>query len=107
MPVYVYRCSCGKEQELFRPVSQHTKTVGCDCGGEAKQVLTPLHVIPDIQPYRSMMTGERIKGRSHHREHMRQHNLIEVGNEKVERKVQELPPVAPDIKRAIEELRSR
>lgn len=108
MPVYIYNCSnCSTEQEVFRPVSQHTKTIPCDCGAEARQKITPLHVIPDIQPYRSIMTGERIRGRAHHREHLKQHGVIEVGNEKVERKVKELPPVVPDIKRAIDEVRSR
>jgi len=38
-------------------------------------------VITDIQPYRSMFTGERIQSRRHHRDHLRAHRLIEVGNE--------------------------
>lgn len=108
MPIYVYRCRvCRAQREVVRPVSRHTKTIPCDCGAEAKQVLTPLHVVPDIAPYRSMVTGERIRGRSHHREHLREHGVIEVGNENVERKVTELPSVAPDIKRAIEEVKAR
>lgn len=38
-------------------------------------------ILPDIQPYKSMATGEMIGGRSQHREHMKRHNLIEIGNE--------------------------
>lgn len=38
-------------------------------------------VMPDIQPYQSMVTGEMIQGRRQHREHLRQHGVIEVGNE--------------------------
>ena len=38
-------------------------------------------VMPDIQPYKSMKTGEMITSRSQHREHLRQHNLVELGNE--------------------------
>lgn len=34
----------------------------------------------DIQPYRSMVTGEMIEGRRQHREHLRLHNVVEVGN---------------------------
>lgn len=106
MPIYVYQCQkCGERTEVVKTVSQHTKTHEMPCGEMGRQVITPLHVIPDIQPYKSMVTGERIKGRAHHREHLKEHNVIEVGNEKVERKVKEMPPVAPDIKRAIEELR--
>ncbi|MNK62898.1 hypothetical protein D3C87_820930 [compost metagenome] len=39
-------------------------------------------IMGDIQPYQSMATGEMIMGRRQHREHLRQHRLIEVGNEK-------------------------
>jgi hypothetical protein len=35
----------------------------------------------DIEPYRSMVTGEMVMGRRQHREHLRTHNVIEVGNE--------------------------
>lgn len=38
-------------------------------------------VLGDIQPYKSMITGEMITSRSKHREHLRQHGMIEVGNE--------------------------
>jgi hypothetical protein len=38
-------------------------------------------VIADIDPYRSMFTGERIRSRRHHRDHLRAHKLVEVGNE--------------------------
>lgn len=40
-------------------------------------------VLGDINPYQSMITGEMITGRRQHREHLKQHNCIEVGNEKV------------------------
>lgn len=39
------------------------------------------YVIGDIQPYQSMQTGEMITSRSHHKEHLRRHGLIEIGNE--------------------------
>ena len=47
--------------------------------------LAPI-VMPDIQPYQSMADGSMITSRSHHREHLRQHNCIEIGNEKMESK---------------------
>lgn len=37
-------------------------------------------VMPDLQPYRSMVTGEEIGGRRQHREHLKAHNVVEVGN---------------------------
>lgn len=47
-------------------------------------------VMGDIQPYRSMVTGEVIQGRRQHREHLKAHNVIELGNEKITPK-----PVTP------------
>ena len=47
-------------------------------------------VMPDIAPYKSMIDGSMITSRSTHREHLRQHNCFEVGNEKMENK---LPPL--------------
>jgi hypothetical protein len=39
------------------------------------------YVIGDISAYRSMATGQIVEGRSAHREHLRRHNLVEVGND--------------------------
>lgn len=39
------------------------------------------YILGDIQPYKSMQTGEMIGGRRQHREHLKQHRLIEIGNE--------------------------
>ena len=38
-------------------------------------------LMKDIQPYRSMADGSIITSRSKHREHLKAHNCIEVGNE--------------------------
>lgn len=38
-------------------------------------------IMGDIKPYRSMVDGSIINSRSQHREHLRAHNCIEVGNE--------------------------
>lgn len=40
------------------------------------------YIVPDIQGYKSMATGEWISSRSEHREHLKRHGLIEIGNEK-------------------------
>lgn len=39
------------------------------------------HIFRDIKPYQSMITGEMINSRSRHREHLREHRCIEVGND--------------------------
>lgn len=38
-------------------------------------------VMPDIQPYQSQIDGSMITSRSHHREHLKAHGCIEIGNE--------------------------
>jgi hypothetical protein len=55
---------------------------------EHQESLGPM-VMPDISPYKSMIDGSMITSRSVHRDHLREHGCIEVGNEKMETK---LPP---------------
>lgn len=38
-------------------------------------------VMPDIKPYRSMIDGTMITSRSQHREHLRAHGCVEIGND--------------------------
>jgi len=40
-----------------------------------------IQVIRDIEAYRSMADGSMITSRSQHREHLKRHNCIEIGNE--------------------------
>jgi hypothetical protein len=39
------------------------------------------YVMPDIQPYKSMIDGRMITSRSEHRRHLKANGCIEVGNE--------------------------
>ncbi len=54
-------------------------------------------IMPDIQPYQSMADGSMITSRSHHREHLKQHNCIEIGNETMETK----PTLVKDTRRDV------
>jgi hypothetical protein len=45
-------------------------------------------VVADIQPYRSMATGEMITSRSQHRDHLKATGCVEVGNEPIKPKTQ-------------------
>jgi hypothetical protein len=58
------------------------------------------NVMPDIKPYKSMIDGSLINSRSKHRVHLRDHDCIEVGNEKMERKRPKLPSAKEDVIRA-------
>lgn len=49
-------------------------------GYEYLRVNAPM-VMPDIQPYKSMVDGSMITSRSQHRSHLKQYGMIEIGNE--------------------------
>ena len=52
--------------------------------------------MPDIEPYTSMITGETITSRSRHREHLKAHGYVEVGNDSSLRKPYKgIPDAAP------------
>lgn len=58
-------------------------------------------IIGDIQPYKSMITGEMITSRSKHREHLRQHGCIEIGNEVKNLEYHGIPDAAPQQRREL------
>ncbi len=52
-------------------------------------------VMGDIQPYRSMIDGSMISSRSRHREHLKAHNCVEVGNDSSIKNVAPRPIAPP------------
>lgn len=48
---------------------------------QAETIDAGYYVMPDIQEYRSMVDGSIITSRSRHREHLRQHGCVEIGND--------------------------
>lgn len=40
------------------------------------------HIMPEIEPYQSQITGEMITSRAKHQEHLRRHGYQEIGNDK-------------------------
>lgn len=88
-PIYEYQCECGESFDEFKTVSEYTenpKSNPCKaCGSSNTQrVISPSAVIEDIQPYRSTITGERIRGRSHHRKHLAEHGYEEIGTDNID-----------------------
>lgn len=63
-----------------------------------------LQIIKDIEPYRSAITGEVISGRVQHRAHLRDHDVIEVGNERpAPRQPDSMPSAKHDIAQVMRE----
>jgi len=79
--MYRARCAvCESEEDIFRSFARYDDLPEC-CGEKMTRVICPAMVANDIQPYRSMIDGSIISSRSRHREHLRDHNCTEIGNE--------------------------
>jgi len=60
------------------------------------------YVMPDVQPFRSMIDGSLITSRGKYRQHLRQHNCVEVGNDSSIREIKPKPIESPPgLKQAI------
>lgn len=110
MPIYTVRCDCGRTEDIYRQLKDYDDLPEC-CGKRMQRVVCAPLVIGDIQPYRSMVTGRMINSRSAHRSHLREHRLIEVGNETKYLKPKPLTP-PPGLKETLirvanEKLRSK
>ena len=100
MPVYPCKCEkCNKTKEVFLSVENYKDLPVC-CDRQMQRVFTPHHVIEDMKPYKSTLDGKWITTRSQHRKHMKEHGVIEVGNEKLTRPMQK-PYDAGNMKRDI------
>lgn len=72
---------CGKCKNFYSPDGEWKDIeFPCTCNHETGKIES-LYVQGDIEPYKSMITGEMITSRSQHKSHMRQHNVQEAGNE--------------------------
>lgn len=81
MPIYEFKCeNCRKKAEIFRKLKDYHKELPECCGAPMGRVFS-FAVVGDITPYRSVIDGSLISSRSEHRQHLKQHNCIEVGNE--------------------------
>ena len=90
MPLYEIACStCGHHEEIYRSFNQYDDLPE-HCGEPMRRVICAPLVHGDIQPYISQIDGREITSRSKHREHLKAHGCIEVGNEKVSPK-----PITP------------
>lgn len=78
--------------------------------GEESNVRS-FQVMPDIAPYRSMIDGTVINSRSRHREHLRDHGCVEIGNDSSlrakQKPLQSPPGLKDEIIRAVHQVESR
>src|ERR1700741_404986 len=82
MPIYSMKCQqCNKQQDIYRSVAEMNRDLPQCCDVEMTRQITAPYVMADIQPYKSMIDGSMIESRSKHRTHLKDHGMIEVGNE--------------------------
>lgn len=92
MPMYSVKCSeCGHVEDVYRTLADYNN-LPKHCGETMRRIITAPFVQSDIGGYKSMATGEWISSRSKHREHLRKHGLIEIGNEKISQPKQKADP---------------
>ena len=83
MPIYATHCEiCDKTTDVYRTVAQYRDMPEC-CGAMVSKVITAPMVIADCSPFRSIVDGSIINSNKGRRDHMRRHNLIELGNEPI------------------------
>jgi hypothetical protein len=88
MPIYAAHCNqCGKDEDYYRTLANYQDIPFC-CGVQMERRICAPQVIKDIDPYVSQIDGSLITSRSQHRDHLRQHGCVEVGNEKMEPKTE-------------------
>ena len=94
MPLYRIRCvECGRGDEVYRRVDDRDN-LPAHCGKPMARVIVAPMVAADIQPYRSMIDGTWITSRSQHRDHLREHRCVELGND-VPKDIKPRPLTAP------------
>lgn len=82
MPRYDAECKkCGRVEEVYLSISDRDNLPTC-CGEKMFRSMSTPYIQPDNVCYKSMVTGEMITSRTAHKNHLREHKLIEVGNEK-------------------------
>ena len=84
MPIYAVHCNqCGKDEDIYRTIANYNDLPEC-CGQRMDRIICAPQVIKDIDPYVSQIDGSVITSRSQHRDHLKAHGCVEVGNEKMD-----------------------
>lgn len=83
MPTYLCACrKCGKEIEYWSTIKDRNK-LPTHCGKKTKRILNAPMVAPMFQEYQAVgIPGKPwVKSKEQHKNLLRQHNKIEVGND--------------------------
>ena len=73
MPLYEFKCLCGKHFDRFLAIVERNSLQFCSCGSPAERVVSPVPVRGDYQGYACPVTGKWIEGRKAHEENLKKH----------------------------------
>jgi putative FmdB family regulatory protein len=73
MPLYEYKCSCGKRFDRLLKLAEYDTPQTCECGQVAEKQLSAPAVFGDFAAYSCPVTGRRIEGRKEHEANLRRH----------------------------------
>ncbi len=84
--IYDYKCQCGKQFDVIKSMHDASRKESCPkCNHTAKRIYTaPQLVVRNDEPEYNPALGCVVRNSKHRKEIVKQNNLIEVGNEKVD-----------------------
>lgn len=81
MPIYEYKCACGKRFDRYLRLADYAEPQICECGQIAAKQLSAPAVQGDFAGYTCPITGKWIEGRRAHNENLARHGcrVLETG----------------------------
>lgn len=81
MPMYEFKCDCGRRVDKFLKMADYNTPQTCNCGRVMTRQLSAPSIQPDFAPYNCPITGKLIDGRKAHRENLARHGcrVLEAG----------------------------
>jgi len=89
MPIYEYKCRCGKITEKFHKVTRIPNKTRCPCGWQAKRIISGISIqadsVNDVKWLPSacqvlQKNGERpLQSRTEYKQYLKDHKLVSVG----------------------------
>ena len=73
MPLYEYKCTCGKRFSRFLPLVNYRDPQTCECGQVAEKQLSAPAVRADYAGYACPITGNWVEGKRAHEENLKKH----------------------------------
>lgn len=71
MPLYDFKCPCGKVQTCFRRYEDRDEGEACGCGCVANRIPTVPMIARDYEGYTSPATGKWVEGKKQHLEDLK------------------------------------